>query len=334
MSSPPIFIVGCPRSGNTLLACILCRHPELFIFFERSVFGSVYRNWYTSEYRKAQVPSAEAFARIVTDTWEHWIDTRTSLRVREDEIRTRLKENGDETYGEMVNRCMTMLMHQVKPDASRWGDKTPRHVGSMEEIQAAYPTAQFVHIRRDPRSVVTSLSKPKFLPVSDDPLFNADFIRQYWEEYKRQKRRIDTSRLYEIRYESLVQSPESELESLCNFLGVSYTPHLLREADPEVRRATGWSSYKGWGPLQTSLASPPEIDDVVQAALVDIAEEMGYSVERNGAIPRLRATIRTAPVKLLHWVLSQAYRRRYPVANGFFMRKKVTARDVWGWIWE
>lgn len=42
----PIFVLCPPRSGNTLIGCLLSKHPACFILFARSIFSDTYPKWY------------------------------------------------------------------------------------------------------------------------------------------------------------------------------------------------------------------------------------------------------------------------------------------------
>jgi hypothetical protein len=237
-------------------------------------------------------------------------------------------------YGGLLDRCMTALMHQVKPEASRWGDKTPQHVGVMTDIQKIYPRAQFIHVRRDPRSIVGSLSKPSFGPASNDPLFNANVVRQYWTAYQNQKRNVGENHIFEVRHEDVVERTEETLTALCGFLEVEYTSQLSGETDEAVWRASGWPSYEGWGALETFTASPPELPPTVRAGLRPLAEDMGYPLPCAGIFDGIRAQLRLAPIRLLHQGLSLAYRWRYSVSNTFFLNEKPSFRRLKRWVWR
>jgi len=235
-------------------------------------------------------------------------------------------------YGGLLDRCMRALMHQVTPEATRWGDKKPQHAGAMSDIHRVYPEAQFVHVRRDPRSVVESLSKSSLGPASDDSLFNVHVVRQYWEAYKTQRRKVDEGQVREVRHEDVVGRTQETLKGLCSFLGVEHTDQLVGEADEDVRRASGWPAYKGWDPPKSATASPPDLPATVWAGLRPIAEEMGYSVPAAGLLDRARAQLRLFPLRMLHRGLSLAYRRRHPVSNTFFLNQKPSFQKIRRWM--
>jgi len=114
----------------------------------------------------------------------------------------------------------------------RWGDKTPQYVRHIDVLAKIFPDAQFVHLIRDGRDVACSLL--------DVPWFEGDVgkaarrWRKGLQRGRKQGRRLGPGRYLELTYESLVEHPEKHLQSICEFLGESFTPDLLStDADPD-----------------------------------------------------------------------------------------------------
>ncbi len=202
----PFFLVGCGRSGTTLLRTMLNHHPEVAIPLE---------SLFVIDYLLAE-PRQD-------------LHTLKSLLVREYE----LKEWGMTVSSEELRRFERMsevirYLHETyaarfgKP---RWGQKTPRFVRFMEELGRAFPDALFVHLVRDPRAVALSLMR------SPAHRSNALFAARRWDRDVRagqDARRTLRDRVLEVAYEDLVLDTEPCLREICRFLGISFDRRMLR----------------------------------------------------------------------------------------------------------
>ena len=320
-SQDPIFIVGCPRSGNTLLGAILNKHPDLFVLFEINTFSELYRKWISRE-----GPPDERFVRIVGETL-------SSLNSRFDVSHTELiscaLDSGPQ-WAAMLDAYMKMLIARAKPDARRWGDKTPHHVSNLSHIHQQYPNAQFIYTYRDPRRVVVSLSAPTFRPAFNNHYLNAALVRHYLTVYEKQKRLVDQGAIREVCYEALVADPESVVRDLCDFLEVDYGSELLEGADAGIRQMIGWPTYKGWGKIVPQAGRQSEgAGEWIAAYLNDWIAELGYEQESIALrrFKRAAVALRTLPFQIARRVLSSMWRTRYPNFP-FLMRKYPTIRTL------
>ena len=105
--------------------------------------------------------------------------------------------------------------------AGRWFDKTPQNIYGLLLLSAVYPDAKFVHIVRHPLNVVTSLKAGKVMgPHTLQAAINT------WSEAVSIAREFSAAwpdRMYTLTYESLTQSPQSEVTGLLSFLGEDYS---------------------------------------------------------------------------------------------------------------
>ncbi len=127
-----VFLVGAPRSGTTWLQLLLTRSPSVATAQETHLFDN--------------------FMRSMLEQWKHDRDTgaRTGLTLllSEEEFRSLLRG---------VCAVVFDKIAQSKPSATVVLEKTPNHVYCWREILDLWPDAHFIHIIRDPRSVVASL---------------------------------------------------------------------------------------------------------------------------------------------------------------------------------
>jgi len=216
---PPFFILGCVRSGTTMLRDVLRRHPHLAAPEETHFF-----RW------------AEPFG---SDGYIRGVRSNPVLKrhreldgITEDEFEEML--NSAHSRGDLYQRYMALYIQRRKPGATRWFDKTPQNVYGAAMIAASVPKSRFVHIVRNPVNVVASLRIGKVMKV--ERLTGAV---NYWREAVDTMfvlKRAYPGRVHELKYEDLVRDPEPHLEALLAFLEEPYDPAhfataVFRESD-------------------------------------------------------------------------------------------------------
>ncbi len=108
---------------------------------------------------------------------------------------------------------------------SRWGDKTPTYLQSMDQIAGALPEACFVHLIRDARAVAASRRGLHFGPGASLRAQAEDWRDQI--HHGREAGRRLGPRYLELRYEDLVRDPRTTLESLVPSLDLPFDPAML-----------------------------------------------------------------------------------------------------------
>jgi hypothetical protein len=224
--SGPIFVVGCPRSGTTLLQYILRAHPRISMATGEShfivplarrlaEFGDL-----ASPVGQRQILAAmEAQSRSFLETDLH------GMRYDRERLVTRFQELGVSTYPALID---ALFMENARGEGKvRWADKTPWYVLHMDRLLQLFPGARFVHLIRDGRDVALSLFRRRH----DFHVYNTYSAARYWEIYLVRGREIG-SRLphgvyQEFYYERLINEPQLFLRRLCEFLGEEYSDDLL-----------------------------------------------------------------------------------------------------------
>ncbi|MEV7967224.1 sulfotransferase [Sphaerisporangium sp. NPDC088356] len=232
----PIFVIGCPRSGTTLLQLMLHSHERIAVPPETRFLLSAYfrRRLY------GDMCDAENRRRLA-----QWIATDKATKFRELGIDratyVRRAVEGPGSLGSVMGEAFRAYAERFgKP---RWGDKRPCYVKHVNALLRLFPDAQFVNLIRDGRDCVASL---KEMPWYRLDVFHAianwaesiDHGRHYAE-------RLPPASYYEMRYEDLTADPETELTKLCGFLGEEFDPAMCeprRVADLAVPAHKVWHS--------------------------------------------------------------------------------------------
>jgi Sulfotransferase family len=278
--NPYLFVVGCPRSGTTLLRRMLDAHPELAItpethwipeWFEKQAAGD--RNGgVTREFVHGLLESARF----------------KKLKVGDDEVWRLFEEGEPVSYARLVEHVYGLFgRRRAKPLV---GDKTPGYTKAIPLLHGLFPWAKFVHLVRDGRDVCLSATswhqvgrlERRFPSWRQDPVPTAAL---WWELHVRFARdagaRLEPSQNYELRYEELVADPAEEARALCSFLGLAYSEAMTRFHEGRTRKDPELGSNKQWLPPTPGLrdwrTQMPEHDaELFEAVAGELLDELGY----------------------------------------------------------
>jgi hypothetical protein len=242
------FVVGCSRSGTTLLRAMLDSHPELAV---------------PPESHFALARSARSLRRALRR--EPWF---ALWEIAAPDVR-RL-DCADAVRALFAAYAAT----RRKP---RYADKTPHYVSHLPRLAARFPEARFVHVVRDGRDVALSLLE---VPWGPDTIEEAAL---HWRRRVLEGRAagLPTDRYRELRYEALVADPERELRALAPWLELDYDAamlayphHSLTVPRPEHHRRLGLAPTPGLRDWRREMA--PEDAACFEAVAGDALAELGY----------------------------------------------------------
>jgi hypothetical protein len=213
--SPLPVVVGCPRSGTSLLAVMLDSHPELAVPPETSFVGMVATLQGSSEILRQGFFDIVTADRIVISNWSDFGLDKDALWRRLEAIEPFTVAAGLRDFYAMYAES------QGKP---RCGEKTPAYVFMMPQIAALLPEAHFIHLIRDPGDTALSWRKTWFAPSQDLRVLGEEW-RKHVEAGRRAAKLV--RRYVEVRFEELVLHPERELKRLCEYLLLPWDPVML-----------------------------------------------------------------------------------------------------------
>jgi hypothetical protein len=289
MANPYVFIVGCPRSGTTLLQRIVNAHSQIAIMPESHWIPRLF------DKRKGLTPEGLVTPELIPHLLKHPNFSR--LKIEREELLKLLGTGQPVPYPEFVARIFEV--YGRREGKSLVGDKTPGYVRTLHTLHALWPTARFVHLTRDGRDVCLSMAGwPKahqkrpgvFATWKDDSVSTTAL---WWELNVRLGRQAGNSfgpkLYYELRYESLVRNPAEECAALCTFLGLPYDDAMLRFHEGRTRSNPGLDAKHAWLPITPGLRDwrsqmPGEDVERFEAAAGQLLDELGYP----RAVPRPR----------------------------------------------
>ena len=277
-SSPPyVFVVGCPRSGTTLLQRMLDAHPMLAVANDTHFIPQVISKVRTEDEtlltpeRVEFVRSYKRFPRLGVD----------------DDVVDQAAERSA-TYPEFVSELYTeMARAQGKPLS---GEKTPDYVRCIPLLHRLFPDARFVHIIRDGRDVALSTLQwanekkgpGRFELWQEQPLA----VCALWWAWqvgsgRRDGARIGAEHYFELCYEDLTAEPETQLQLVSEFLDLPYATEMADFHVGKTREGTKLSAKKAWLPATSGLRDwRNDLSDADQALFDALSgpllQDLGY----------------------------------------------------------
>jgi len=213
----PIFVVGSPRSGTSILTWCLGQHPNIFPVPESNWLGQFAINVQISY----EIGSARADRSILS-----------GMDIGSEEFFA--------TFGDTINELI--LAHRKDLDRKRkmtspssdlkgrWVDGTPEYSHHIRGLRKLFPGAVFVHIVRDVTSVIRSMLN--FHRISGFQLVaSEEEAYEYW--LRTVSSCVDAERAFgpqvvrRFRYSELIANPEPTLRAILDFVGEPYTGACL-----------------------------------------------------------------------------------------------------------
>ena len=205
----PIFVIGCPRSGTTLLQLMLHSHPRIAVPTETRFVLAAYNA------RREFGDLHEAANRRAL---AEWIVGRKVTRFRDLGLeRAAVVEEIVTAPGTLGSALEVIFRAYARRfDKPRWGDKRPGYIKHVDTLLRLWPDAQFVHLIRDARDCVASLKEMTWYRL--DVHHAISTWREAIDVGRRCAARLGPTGYYELQYERLVADPVYELGRLCAFL--------------------------------------------------------------------------------------------------------------------
>lgn len=233
----PIFVVGLPRSGTSLLERILSAHSEVESIGEHDLMPALLRR----VLREAETGGAEAARRLIVE------------------------QAADMTGAYLADTA-----------PGRFVDKTPQNLLAIGLIRCLFPAAAIIHARRNPMATALSIyAQPlsQAFPYAVD----LQWIGHYWQLSERLARKwqaLGGDAILEVSYKELVSHPDSEIrrilrhcdlepEAACFAPESAEGPAFTRSAAAvrekiHTRAVDRWRSFEGHlGPFRAAAGLDP-----------------------------------------------------------------------------
>jgi len=255
-SRAPLFIVGMPRSGTTLVEAILARHPEVFALGESSQIPEIEQAAY-AQFNPTHRPIGRQELTLGPD--RDWLAARAEA-------------------------ALARATREAKRSFRVLTDKLPENAVRLGLIARLFPNARVVHVRRHPLDIGVSNFFQRFSHgqgFSTRLDWTGTRIRQVADSMAMWKSALDLP-ILDLTYEQLVDHPEEQSRRLVEFAGLAWTDaclepqHLERsvltasqwQVRQPINRASvaRWRRYEQWlGPMVEAMGGFAWIDQEVAA---------------------------------------------------------------------
>jgi hypothetical protein len=228
--TPFLFVIGCRRSGTTLLGTIFDSHPVMAMAHEARFPATM-----AGQRRRYESTTGFDARTFLSDLQRESGFRRMNLDPTA--VHEALAQPPVTSYPAAIHRVFSVYAGgQAK---QRYGDKMPGYVLHLPLLAELFPEAGFIHIIRDGRDVALSLVDLWFSERGVGQA--AMFWKGRVEAGRAAGKVLGPSRYQEVRYEDLVDRPEEMVPRLCRFAGLDFDEQMLRffQRGDEVVARTG-----------------------------------------------------------------------------------------------
>lgn len=293
MIDSPIFIVGCSRSGTSLLRDLLRSHPRITFPTESHFIPKLYKAYGNPQNDR----EACKLARIILNLF--WVRA-WGLSLNPESF------SHYRSYQEIVSRIYQE--YALKENKPRWGDKTPEYITEIPIILEIFPSCRIIHIYRDGRDVALSWLR---YPYGTENIFTAATA---WKALVSTGRRVGKNlspeTYLEVKYENLISRPKETMEDICTFLGETFSdqilnPNTLKGGLPPAlfgqRKASSASETKVVSTNQSKWKVEMSVSDRIlfESISGDLSKTLGYETEG--------LTRRVSPLEQFMWKIHHLF---------------------------
>lgn len=226
-STLPVFVLGMPRSGTTLVEQILAGHSQIHGAGELGLVPSV-------------IAGLERWERR-TGSGRHYPDVVDDLSAK------------------VVDGIASHMLEELQgyaPEARHVVDKLPHNFENIGLIKLLFPKARIISVRRDPRDIALSNYFTDYaakhggmgfaydLGWIGEQLADHNLLMHHWQQ-------LFPGQIMEVNYEDVVADAEGQARRMLDYIGVDWEPQVLKfnELERPVKTASVWQVRQ---PIYTS----------------------------------------------------------------------------------
>lgn len=263
----PIFIVGHPKSGTSLLNSLLDSHHQLLVLPEESDFYDLIWNsasllnikWRMNESTKKKflLKSIIEYShfknyfkgKVENDisgnlNYEDIDSKKFKKEIKEGIKKVSLKDRQG-LFKALIKAYSNTIDKKDKIKIKYWVEKTPNHLWYINEIKKDFLKAKIIFVYRDPRD--NYLSYKKKWPKSLTPIK----FSKNWNESIDAVERIPKKYLLKIKYEDLILNPKNQISKIKDFLDLESNSNLFEP----TKNGKSWQGNSMFGKKSKNIDS-------------------------------------------------------------------------------
>ncbi|MGE6195762.1 sulfotransferase [Aeromonas media] len=333
-STLPVFVLGMPRSGTTLVEQILAGHSQIHGAGELGMIPGV-------------IAGLERWERHV-GSGRHYPDCVDDLSAK---VVAGITDN------------MLKELQEYAPEARHVVDKLPHNFENIGLIKLLFPHARIISVRRDPRDIAISNYFTDYaakhggmgfaydLTWIGEQLADHNLLMHHWNQ-------VFPGEILEVCYEDVLDDPEREARRMLDYIGVAWEPQVLNfsELQRPVKTASVWqvrqplykSSMARWARYEAHLApllrgtnAPIQWQSITDMAALPVPGllETGVALYREGKLDEAEHCFK----QLLHhlpdhaaatFMLGLVYVRKGYLDEGIALMRKAHELCPWQSQWR
>lgn len=217
-STLPVFVLGMPRSGTTLIEQMLAGHSQIHGAGELGVMPSVIAG---------------------LERWERHVGSGRHYPDCVDDLSAKVVAG--------ISANVLKELQEYAPEALHVVDKLPHNFENIGLIKLLFPNARIISVRRDPRDIAISNYFTDYaakhggmgfaydLGWIGEQLADHNLLMHHWNQ-------VFPGDILEVRYEDVLADPERETRRMLDYVGVGWEPQVLNfsELQRPVKTASVW----------------------------------------------------------------------------------------------
>jgi hypothetical protein len=272
IQEPTVFLLGCPRSGTTILRCMLMGHSEIYA---------------GPELHMMQFDSLLQRERELVDSGTYWmvmgfsqtIQHLTGWTERESfhfvSTLTKRDLSIPEVYRIIHGYCPKPIVVDKSPTLTR-------AVATMQKIEEVFEKPRYLYIVRHPYAVIESMTRIQICPPQ--PKHTLATAEEWWLQDNRNVQQflsgVPPERWHRLSYESLMRDPASTLQGVSGFLGVAFEESMVNPYEGErLLTGIGCVTLPRRQQLEPDLADAwrtVRLERALGSSAVAMAKSLGY----------------------------------------------------------
>lgn len=317
-----VFIICRGRSGSTLLQSILDAHPEICAPIESKFVLHL-----ATKYKNVKNWDAQKIQRFCDDLYTNR-KFRLFWKVDKNDLLEKFKKQDIQTFEDACK--VVWLSHQSvfeKTQIKLIVDKNPPYSRYLDLLNALFPSAKFIYMTREPKSVVYS----HIAAFQNRHIYRLALEWNLLNSLNLKFKKNYPHKIFTVKYEDLVRKPQKTFSGVFDFLKIPFSKDLLNSF--QTREKTISESTFLNLPHHRNISKPidPKIVEkwqgnlteneiqIIESITFPIAKKLGYKTENHTLGFALKIKLFFAKIETNG--IHKAYRLLFKIP--FFMRRLV-----------